>query len=91
MLTPAQIHRIRTAGMTDAYFSRLYRVSRSHIRQARIGDAYPEHPTPPDMRPRLQGGRRAPSEARLAPEPVPKPTIAQALAGWRPLLTAELS
>jgi len=83
-LTLAQVSRIRTAGLTDVYFSKLYRASRSCIRKARTGETYLDCPTPPDIRPRAAAGRYAPSEARLAPDPVPKPTIAHALAGWRP-------
>ena len=82
-LTLAQVSRIRTAGLTDVYFSKLYQASRSCIRKARCGETYLDCPTPPDIRPRAAAGRYAPPEARLAPELVPKPTISQALRGWR--------
>lgn len=88
MLTHADVHSIRTEGLTDAYFADLYGVSRSHVRAARIGEAYRGHPTPPDTRRRSQGGRRAPIEAVYAVE---RPqTISQALRAWRtPHPTAE--
>lgn len=69
MLTPDRIHLIRTAGKSDHYWARLWRMTPSAIRQARTGGTWPNHPTPPDRRPRLPGRRG--DAIVLKPEPAP--------------------
>lgn len=59
LLSFEQVHEIRTAGLTDAYFERLYKVPVRAIRYARIGYTWKSHPTPPDTKPRYPGGRYA--------------------------------
>lgn len=51
-LTDEQVTRIRTAGLTDNHFARLWRLSNDTIRHARIGRRYKHVLTPPDTVPR---------------------------------------
>jgi hypothetical protein len=83
-LSPMQVEFIRTAGLTDSFLSRKFGFTISAIRAARTGASYRSHPTPPDKRPRLQGGRKAPPQARYKPETTATSnTISTALRGWR--------
>jgi hypothetical protein len=81
-LTPERVGAIRTGPYTDAYNARLYLMTSSAIRAARIGDTHPLHPTPPDRRPRLPG-RRGPL-AVLKPDPVPTIPIGRLIAAMQP-------
>jgi hypothetical protein len=81
VLTPEQVTRIRTAGMSDVYFARLYRVTPQNIRMARRGETHKNVPTPPDTRPRMSAGRTRRHEARVVTPPTN--LISQALASWR--------
>jgi len=80
-LTPDRVHAVRTGPYTDAYSSRLYLMSRSAIRLARIGDTHPRHQTLPDRRPRLPG-RRGPL-AVLKLEPAPTLDVGRLIAAMR--------
>jgi hypothetical protein len=80
-LTPARVHALRTGPYTDGHNARLYRMSRSAIRLARIGTTHPDHETPPDRRPRMPG-RRGPL-AVLVPVPAPSVDIGRLIAGMR--------
>jgi hypothetical protein len=73
-----RVHVARTAGLTDAYLSRVWRTSKSSVRLARVGITWPEHPTPPDRRPRMQGRRDR--VAVLLAEPVPTLSLARLIA-----------
>jgi hypothetical protein len=53
----AKVHLIRTASVTDSHFARLYGVTAATIHDARVGDTWPAHPTPPDTAPRDQRAR----------------------------------
>jgi hypothetical protein len=55
-LTPDRVHIVRTAGKSDRHFERLWRVSAQAIRDARVGNTWATHPTPPDTRPRVRHG-----------------------------------
>jgi hypothetical protein len=55
MLNPERVRIIRTAGLTDTYFAREYRVAVRTVRDARVGTTWKNHPTPPDTAPR-EGG-----------------------------------
>lgn len=57
MLTPEQVHHIRTCGEPDAVLARQYGVIRNTVRWARIGVTWKDHPTPPDTKPRVRVGR----------------------------------
>ena len=65
VLTPEQVHECRTSGLSDAYLARKWRVRSHSVRQARIGDTFKDHPTPPDLRRRFPGGRYSTNQARL--------------------------
>jgi hypothetical protein len=65
-LAAAKVHLIRTASGTDSHFARLYRVTAATIRDARVGDTWPHHPSPPDNAPRSSWGRRGSSALRSA-------------------------
>lgn len=51
-LTYVEVHRIRTAGLTDAHFANLFGATEEVIRNARTGVTFKHHLTPPDLRPR---------------------------------------
>jgi hypothetical protein len=55
---------LNPAAVTDSYLARLYGVTAAAIRDARVGDTWPDHPTPPDKTPRSSWGRRGSPEAR---------------------------
>lgn len=59
MLTDEQVTTIRTSGMTDTHFARLYKVTPQCIYQARRAITYKYVKTPPDIAPRMATGRRA--------------------------------
>lgn len=83
MLNSERITLIRTAGKTDTYWSRLWRIPRAQIRLARIGETFADHPVPPDTRPRNSGGRYASIEARIRPA-TEKAIIGRAIASMKP-------
>lgn len=62
-MTPEQVHECRTSGLSDAYLARKWRINAHTIRQARRGQTFKDHPTPPDMRRRFPGGRYTSNEA----------------------------
>lgn len=83
-LNARRVELIRTSGLTDAHWARIWRVRPSAIREARTGRTWAGHPTPPDTRPRLQKGPHSGPEARIAAvEPVTPDSISQALRAWR--------
>lgn len=84
-LTDEAVHRVRTAGMTDAYFARLYHVSTQAVRLARIGETFKEHPTPPDLRERMSPGRHSTldGKALIVARAVTSSDISRALMQWR--------
>ena len=63
-LDSAKVHHIRTAAVIDSHLARLYRVTAAAIRDARVGDTWPDHPTPPDKSRRSSWGRRGSPKAR---------------------------
>jgi hypothetical protein len=66
VLTPKRVEMIRTSELTDAHWARVWRVAESTVRNARTGVTWPDHPTPPDTRPRdFGGGRKAGPKARI--------------------------
>jgi hypothetical protein len=65
-LDSAKVHHIRTAGVTDSHLARLYGVTVAAVRDARVGDTWADHPTPPDTAPRSSWGRRGSPAARSA-------------------------
>lgn len=82
-LTPDRVHLIRVSGLTDAYWARTFGVRRQTVRLARIGETFADHPTPPDLRPRLSPGRFTGSHAVYADDPAGNADINQALRSWR--------
>lgn len=54
-LTPERVHILRTAGLSDLHFERLWRISARALRAARTGKTWRDHPTPPDKKPRKLG------------------------------------
>ena len=62
-LTPKEVHRIRTSGLTDAAMSRELRVPVATVWKARTGVTHRAHRTPPDRRPRWGGGRKSTTDA----------------------------
>jgi hypothetical protein len=69
-LDAAKVRAIRTSGLTDAHYARIYKVSVRTIRNARTGLTWATHPTPPDRAPREGAGRKASIHARPAPKAV---------------------
>ena len=67
-LDSAKVHHIRTAALTDSHLARLYGVTIAAIRDARVGDTWPDHPTPPDKTSRTSWGRRGSPKARSSKE-----------------------
>jgi hypothetical protein len=67
-LTDDQVHRIRTSGLPDEYFAKLYGQCKDSIGNARRGRTYKNHPTPPDVVGRSGGGRYARSDLTLRRE-----------------------
>lgn len=65
ILTARQVHKVRTAGLTDAYWCKRLGVSYNVVRHARIGRTWRAHKTPPDVRPRFPGGRLQGRRARF--------------------------
>lgn len=57
-LTSEAVHHIRTCGLPDRDLAALYGVTETCITQARRGRSWPDHPTPPDRRPRTFGSLR---------------------------------
>lgn len=51
-LTDERVHLIRTAGKTDRHYASLWRLTIGSIRDARVGNTWRDHPTPPDTKPR---------------------------------------
>jgi hypothetical protein len=56
-LTSEQVALVRTSGLTDRHYERLWRISAKAIRDARVGNTWRGHPTPPDKKPRGKRGR----------------------------------
>jgi hypothetical protein len=54
MLTALRVHMIRTSGLPDRHFARIWRKHPQTIRNARIGVTWRDHSTPPDTKPRGQ-------------------------------------
>lgn len=81
-LTFDAVHRIRTSGLSDAHFARLYRVTRQTVRSARIGETFTDNPTPPDLRERDARGRLIGEPVVVAAEPTQR-DISRLLACWR--------
>lgn len=65
-LTHHRVHLLRTMGWTDAYAARIWRVTRDAVRDARTGITWKQHETPPDTKPRSNGGRTPGIKARPA-------------------------
>jgi hypothetical protein len=63
-LDSAKVHHIRTAAVTDSHLARLYGVIAAAIRDARVGDTWYDHPTPPEKTPRSSWGWRGDPKAR---------------------------
>lgn len=59
-----KVHQVRTSGFTDSHLARQNGVSVATIRDARVGNTWRDHPTPPDTAPREGGGRKAGAQAR---------------------------
>jgi hypothetical protein len=55
-LNERRVHIIRTSGQPDAYWARIWRVDIKTVRNARIGESWREHETPPDTKPRAHRG-----------------------------------
>jgi hypothetical protein len=72
VLTSAQVHQIRTTGLTDRWWADKLRVRNATVRRARVGETYLEHPTPPDIAPRDQTGCTFAIRAGLPQKAVPK-------------------
>lgn len=51
-LTAAEVHLIRTNGKTDSENARRLKRTVGTIRDARVGNTWRDHPTPPDNKPR---------------------------------------
>lgn len=64
-LNHTRVMLIRTTGMTDTYWGKIWKLSSANIRKARIGISWKDHPTPPDISPRKALGRNAGSKASL--------------------------
>lgn len=58
-----KVHNVRTSGLTDSHLARQNGVSVATIRDARVGNTWRDHPTPPDTAPREGGGRKAGAQA----------------------------
>lgn len=65
MLTSEQVHECRTSGLSDAHLGRKWRIHSHSVRQARRGETFKDHPTPPDLRQRFPGGRYTSNVARF--------------------------
>lgn len=50
-----RVHILRTSGKSDRYYANLWRMTDGAIRDARVGRTWPDHPTPPDTKPRGPG------------------------------------
>jgi len=55
VLTFERVHEIRTSGLTDRHYARLWRMTDGAIRDARVGRTWPNHTTPADTAPRGPG------------------------------------
>jgi hypothetical protein len=55
-LNERRVHIIRTSGQPDAYWARIWRVDIKTVRNARIGESWRDHETPPDTKPRAHRG-----------------------------------
>jgi hypothetical protein len=64
MLNPTRVHLIRTSGLTDTHWARIWRVHTRTINEARRGLTWADHPTKPDTKPRGKGGSHPPQEAK---------------------------
>lgn len=62
-LNARRVELIRTSGKTDRYWARIWRVTAQTVRDARIGNTWKDHHTPPDVTPRTGGGRNPTAEA----------------------------
>jgi hypothetical protein len=78
VLTPDDVHNIRTAGLTDAYWERVLGVSRTAVNKARLGATWQTHPTPPDTKQRASI-RNAEGLPQMS---VSERTVSQLLARW---------
>lgn len=65
-LTDEHVRKIRTSALTDSIWARRLGATASAIRNARIGLTHRDHPTPPDLAPRIGGGRYHGKARRLA-------------------------
>lgn len=81
-LTARRVRLLRTLGMSDAFWSRVWRVSKSAVRMARIGTTWPHHEAPPDRRPRMPG--RHGDHAVFLLEPVPTVNLGRLIARMKP-------
>lgn len=75
MLTFERVHLIRTSGKSDRYYAGIWRMTSGAIRDARVGRTWPDHPTPPDTKPRGPG--------RPHPRLHPADEITAALSAWK--------
>lgn len=55
-LTPERVTLIRSSGLPDTHWARIWRVSAQTIGAARRGETWRENPTPPDTKPRVKLG-----------------------------------
>jgi hypothetical protein len=55
-LNPRRVELIRTSGLPDTRWARLWRLHVRTIRDARVGRTFKDHPTPPDTRSRVRQG-----------------------------------
>jgi hypothetical protein len=55
-LTDERVHTLRTANLPDRHFERLWHIHAQTVRRARIGQTWRDHPTPPDIKPRVSQG-----------------------------------
>lgn len=72
VLDAAKVHHIRTSGLTDAGLARLYGLTAPGVRDARVGNTWRNHPTPPDKAPREGAGRKAGALARKRHRGLPR-------------------
>lgn len=68
-LTFDAVHHIRTSGLPDEELARIHNVSRSRVTSARRGRSWPDHPTPPDLFPRIAGQKSYAGRDRLEHAP----------------------
>jgi len=55
-LTHERVHILRTANLPDRHWARIWRMTDGGIRDARVGETWRDHPTPPDTKPRVKPG-----------------------------------